>query len=174
MKELKENWARQEPAVRYGSAAAAVVVSLFVVVQILPVLVAAMGLGLFLAILFVPYWLPTIIAFKRDHPSKGAIAAINFLFGWTFIGWVLSLVWALSDNGSRNHQSVVVNNHVEAMSPPPAAPTFHIGDVVNGHQFTGTAWVPLPPASPVPPPIAPPVPTQAQPAQLDSPSRTTP
>lgn len=173
MKELKEKWSQQEPAVRYGSAAAAAVVSLYIVVKILPALIAAMGIGVFLAIVFLPYWLPTIIAFKRNHPSKAAIAAVNFFFGWTFVGWIVSFVWALSNNGSGNQQTVVVNNNVttNAASAPPA-PTYQVGDVVNGHHFTGTAWVPVASAPPAPP-LAPPVPTQAQPVQIEQQSRTT-
>ena len=43
------------------------------------------------------YFLPTIVAALRSHPSAGAIFAVNFFFGWTFIGWIISLVWAASD-----------------------------------------------------------------------------
>ena len=43
------------------------------------------------------YFLPTIIAFRRGHPSKAAILILNTLLGLTFLGWVVSLVWAFSD-----------------------------------------------------------------------------
>jgi hypothetical protein len=43
------------------------------------------------------YFLPTIVAALRSHPSAGGIFAVNFFFGWTFIGWIISLVWAASD-----------------------------------------------------------------------------
>lgn len=40
------------------------------------------------------YFLPSLIGRrKRDF---GAIFALNLLLGWTFIGWVASLVWALA------------------------------------------------------------------------------
>ena len=49
----------------------------------------ALGLGLYL--------LPSICAFMRGHPSKAAILILNIFLGWTFIGWVVSLVWAFTD-----------------------------------------------------------------------------
>lgn len=50
----------------------------------------------FLFCLFLMYWLPTVIAIVRRTPSALGIAAINFFFGWTVIGWFLALVWALA------------------------------------------------------------------------------
>src|SRR5689334_21850996 len=49
------------------------------------------------------YLLPTIIAFRRSHQNRSAIAALNVLVGWTFLGWVTSLVWALTQvtNGGQ-------------------------------------------------------------------------
>jgi hypothetical protein len=49
-----------------------------------------------LVILFVIllYFFPTSIAFKRGHHNKRAIFALNILLGWTFLGWVVALVWA--------------------------------------------------------------------------------
>ncbi|HEY97255.1 MAG TPA: superinfection immunity protein [Dehalococcoidia bacterium] len=41
------------------------------------------------------YILPTIIAAVRRHKSIVAILLVNIFLGWTFIGWVLSLIWAL-------------------------------------------------------------------------------
>jgi hypothetical protein len=48
------------------------------------------------------YFLPTIVAAMRSHPSAGGIFAVNFFLGWTFIGWILCLVWAASDGSSYN------------------------------------------------------------------------
>lgn len=44
----------------------------------------------------VVYFLPTIIAFKRGKRNRGAILALNLFLGWSLLGWVVSLVWALS------------------------------------------------------------------------------
>jgi hypothetical protein len=40
------------------------------------------------------YVLPTIIAFRRHHPNRWLIAAINVFLGATGIGWAGALVWA--------------------------------------------------------------------------------
>jgi len=44
---------------------------------------------------FVFYFLPTIIAFARHKRDTSSIFLLNFLLGWTAIGWVIALVWAL-------------------------------------------------------------------------------
>lgn len=42
------------------------------------------------------YFIPSIIAFNKKNASS--IIALNLLLGWTFIGWVVSLVWALKND----------------------------------------------------------------------------
>ena len=42
------------------------------------------------------YLLPTIVAQTNRHHQATAITALNILLGWTFVGWVVSLVWALT------------------------------------------------------------------------------
>ena len=44
---------------------------------------------------FVFYFLPAIIAFARSKHDAGSILVLNFFLGWTAIGWVIALVWAL-------------------------------------------------------------------------------
>jgi hypothetical protein len=44
---------------------------------------------------FVMYFLPTIIAFARSKRDTGSILLLNFFLGWTMIGWVVALVWAV-------------------------------------------------------------------------------
>jgi hypothetical protein len=63
-----------------------------------------------LAVLFVFYWYPTLLASKRHHRDKGSIFVVNLFFGWTFIGWVVALVWAASGNVERDYvpQEVIV------------------------------------------------------------------
>ncbi|HTZ86387.1 MAG TPA: superinfection immunity protein [Solirubrobacteraceae bacterium] len=150
MESLKQKWNGLEQGVKIGLGAVAALVTVLFVIKLLPALIAAMGIGAFLAILFVPYWLPTIIAFYRKHPSKGGIFALNFFLGWTFLGWVLSLVWSLSDASARaGAQSVVVNTTVNAGNTE--VPRYQPGDVVNGLRFDGATWVPV---APVPSPAA--------------------
>jgi hypothetical protein len=47
---------------------------------------------------FCVYFLPTIIAFQRDRHNKGAILVLNLFLGWSVIGWVVSMVWAVSSS----------------------------------------------------------------------------
>jgi hypothetical protein len=45
----------------------------------------------------VVYFLPTIIALAKKRRNTLAIFLLNFFLGWTFIGWVVALVWAVKD-----------------------------------------------------------------------------
>lgn len=40
------------------------------------------------------YGLPTLIAIRRRHHNRVAIALLNLTLGWTFFGWAAALVWA--------------------------------------------------------------------------------
>ncbi len=42
------------------------------------------------------YFLPNWVAMARKHPQGNAIFYLNFLTGWTAIGWVVALVWSLT------------------------------------------------------------------------------
>lgn len=42
------------------------------------------------------FHLPLVIAFRRRHPQRFAIAALNLLLGFTGIGWCLALIWSLT------------------------------------------------------------------------------
>jgi hypothetical protein len=41
------------------------------------------------------YFLPTIISLANHRRNTLAIFLLNFLLGWTFIGWVIALVWSV-------------------------------------------------------------------------------
>jgi cytochrome c biogenesis protein CcdA len=43
------------------------------------------------------YFIPTIVAARRQHKNGRAIMVLNIFTGWTFIGWVAALVWAFTD-----------------------------------------------------------------------------
>jgi hypothetical protein len=54
--------------------------------------------GFFLPIFgfgFVLYFLPSIIGLARNKRDITAIILLNFFLGWTAIGWVIALVWAV-------------------------------------------------------------------------------
>jgi hypothetical protein len=62
----------------------------------------------FLFAWFVLYWLPTIVAIARHTHSAFGVAALNFFLGWTGIGWVLALIWALA--ASPNERVIIIEN----------------------------------------------------------------
>jgi hypothetical protein len=41
------------------------------------------------------YFLPSIIGKIRNCAHVGVIFAINFVFGWTILGWIAALIWAI-------------------------------------------------------------------------------
>ena len=51
---------------------------------------------LIILFLIIIYFLPTIIALYKQRDNTVAIFTLNFLTGWTFLGWMGALVWALT------------------------------------------------------------------------------
>ena len=49
-----------------------------------------------LAILVIPYFLPTIVALARRHHNALAIFMTNLLLGWTALGWIVALIWSFT------------------------------------------------------------------------------
>jgi uncharacterized membrane protein len=47
------------------------------------------------------YLLPTILAALRRHPQLLVIFLVNFLLGWTVIGWIGALAWSLFGPGTN-------------------------------------------------------------------------
>ena len=45
-----------------------------------------------LAIYFLPWW----IAHSRHKRNTASIAVLNCFLGWTAIGWVVALIWAMA------------------------------------------------------------------------------
>lgn len=63
--------------------------------------VALAGVAVAIAV----YFLPSIVASSRRHRSENAIIALNLFLGWTFLGWVGSLVWALAGEAREEQVS---------------------------------------------------------------------
>jgi Superinfection immunity protein len=40
------------------------------------------------------YFAPALIAFFRRQQNRWLILALNFLFGWTIVGWIICSAWA--------------------------------------------------------------------------------
>ena len=49
-----------------------------------------------LLILFALYFLPALIAGSRHLHERTAITLLNLFLGWTFIGWIIALFWAIT------------------------------------------------------------------------------
>ena len=41
------------------------------------------------------YFIPSILAINHKHENRQGIIILNLLLGWTFIGWVVALIWAV-------------------------------------------------------------------------------
>jgi hypothetical protein len=59
-----------------------------------------MELLVFLALIVI-YFVPTIVAGRRQHNSWWAIALVNIALGWTLLGWFIAMVWSLTGNVRR-------------------------------------------------------------------------
>ena len=64
------------------------------------------GLGI------VAYFIPGIIAATRRHRKVTFIFLVNLFFGWSVLGWIFALVWALRANAAP-----------KAVAVPPPLPT---------------------------------------------------
>jgi hypothetical protein len=62
-------------------------------------LTLALRLATQLAIVLV-YLVPSIIAQRCQHPKQPAILMLNVALGWTIVGWVIALIWALNANAA--------------------------------------------------------------------------
>jgi hypothetical protein len=63
---------------------------------------------------FIFYFLPSIIALARSKRSTLSIFFLNLFLGWTLVGWVVALVWAVKaddphrvDSGAKSAKLVV-------------------------------------------------------------------
>jgi type VI protein secretion system component VasK len=66
-----------------------------------------------LAIVFLLYFLPALIAFIRDSKSATQVTLLNLFLGWTFLGWVISLVWAFGETEKPQPKKVSSQKRVE-------------------------------------------------------------
>jgi len=65
-------------------------------------------------IFIIPYFIPTFIAYNRKKSNTGAIFALNFFLGWSLIGWVGALIWALSNK--ETNQQTIVNSNIDQLT----------------------------------------------------------
>lgn len=53
-----------------------------------------LGVAVVIGIGALLYFIPGFVATARNHPNQTAIVILNIVAGWTFLGWVIALVWA--------------------------------------------------------------------------------
>ena len=84
------------------------------------------------AVLTLGYMLPWAIAATRRKPNAAAIALVNFLVGWTVVGWIVALVMACLEDPV----TLVAPTQVNVQAPPGWYPD------ANGirHYWNGAAW----------------------------------
>ena len=62
--------------------------------------------GVIVLVLFLGvYFVPCIVAGRRNHSNAVSIFVLNLFLGWTFVGWVAAMVWAMSDNVKKETAS---------------------------------------------------------------------
>ncbi len=69
-----------------------------------------------LSVLALLYFLPTIIAARQGH-DVAPILLLNLFFGWTGIGWVAMLLWAM-----------LARPRYWVAAPPPPLPYYRYAD----------------------------------------------
>lgn len=103
-----------------------------------------------LTIVTVGYFLPWAVAASRGKSNSGAIAVVNFLLGWTVIGWIIALVMACG-----SHQILAVPQATLGQAPPSTYIDPSSGRLVRIDPATGQpVWADVQPTA-TPPAEAP-------------------
>ncbi len=59
-----------------------------------------------LVALLIIYFIPSIIAGKNGKTNLNAIIVFNLFLGWTFLGWVIALVWAVKKDDAMDKRHI--------------------------------------------------------------------
>lgn len=62
------------------------------------------------------YFLPALVAYLRKHPSYTSIILVNFLLGWTGLGWIILLFYAFKEFATPGGMSTNVNVNQNVVS----------------------------------------------------------
>ena len=72
-----------------------------------------------LPVVLIAYFTPLVIAVLRRHRFTTAIGLINFLLGWTVVGWLAAIVWAVNkDVREVRENPQPVTNPVFSLNEP--------------------------------------------------------
>jgi hypothetical protein len=102
-------------------------------------------LGIAFLIIGIIYVMPSIVAFRRDHPNRWIILVINIAFGGTIIGWGVALAWALravhrpgsTGNGGESGLNLFINDvkKIQVVEPPPLPQTSPVQELERLHDL---------------------------------------
>jgi hypothetical protein len=91
-------------------------------------------LGVIFLIIGIVFIMPSIVAFRRNHPNRWIILVINVAFGGTIIGWGVAMVWALravhqpdfASSGGESGLNLFINDvkKIQVIDPPPLAQAY--------------------------------------------------
>ena len=54
--------------------------------------------GVFIFIGLFVYFIPMMVAMNKNKKQTDAITLLNILVGWTLIGWLVALIWAITND----------------------------------------------------------------------------
>ena len=54
-----------------------------------------------MSIIIAIYFVPSIIASVRHAKHSDGIVALNFFLGWTVLGWIAAMIWAIVEQEAR-------------------------------------------------------------------------
>ena len=82
----------------------------------------------FVLLVILAYFLPSIIGHDKRHAA--GIFLLNFFLGWTFIGWIVALLWACTSDVPAPVPVPVVSSRAEPEITAPVAAifAFHLRD----------------------------------------------
>ncbi|WP_259482492.1 superinfection immunity protein [Shewanella baltica] len=69
------------------------------------------------------YFCPMYVAYFNKQPNFYSIFALNLFLGWTLVGWVVALVWALKSHEPIKTVNVTVSQPTPAPTPVQPSPT---------------------------------------------------
>ncbi|MEE2665753.1 MAG: superinfection immunity protein [Myxococcota bacterium] len=68
--------------------------------------------------LFVGYLVPWIAAVAREHHRHGAVLAATLLLGWTGLGWLAALLYALTSDPQARRPLRLIAGGASGPTPP--------------------------------------------------------
>jgi len=102
-------------------------------------------LAIFFLVIGIVYIMPSIVAFRRNHPNRWIILVINVVFGGTILGWGIAMVWALRaahrigavSSGGESGLNLFINDvkKIQVVDPPPLPATSPVQELERLHDL---------------------------------------